>query len=391
MCSATSFVRCFQNVTNMDTPFQFANPVTGKYFVGRKSDCAALADMISQGRSVAVWGPPKSGKMSVLRQTLQDMKQPGRDTLLCIVDMTTLHDAGAFVRKFVSMLVSTAEKGNAAGMAGSVARHLQGSSLAGICGDTFGLDDALALTDKDIDLAAELPFALAEDGMARMVVVLKEFQNIGTGRGELFMKSLERAMASHEASSQCSFVFMGSRPNAMAEIFLRRKFFWRQVSVMPLSMISDAEISDHVLRGFSAGGKVIERSLLQDVCRMFRNEMWYINHFFFICDSLSKGYISELTVSDALSCLIAVHEPRFRAVMDDLTGFQRSMLKAVLDGHVKFSATDVIEKYRLNSSANVKRLKDALMKKEVMMFNDKDEPEIEDPLFEYWLRRFYFK
>ena len=30
------------------------------------------------------------------------------------------------------------------------------------------------------------------------------------------------------------------------------------------------------------------------------------------------------------------------------------------------------------------------MKKEVIMFNDKDEPVIQDPLFEYWLRKFYF-
>ena len=57
---------------------------------------------------------------------------------------------------------------------------------------------------------------------------------------------------------------------------------------------------------------------------------------------------------------------------------------------MKFSTTEVIDKYRLNSSANVKRLKDALMKKEVIMFNDKDEPVIQDPLFEYWLRKFYF-
>lgn len=144
------------------------------------------------------------------------------------------------------------------------------------------------------------------------------------------------------------------------------------------------------MKGFVAGGKVLDRDLLQGVIRMFRNNIWYINHFFFICDSLSKGYISELTLNDALAGMISVHEPRFVSIMDDLTGFQERLLKAVLDGNVKFSTTEVIDKYRLNSSANVKRLKDALMKKEVIMFNDKDEPVIQDPLFEYWLRKFYF-
>lgn len=78
--------------------------------------------------------------------------------------------------------------------------------------------------------------------------------------------------------------------------------------------------------------------------------------------------------------MVSANLPRFKAIMDDLTGFQERFLKAVLDGNVKFSTTEVIENYRLNSSANVKRLKEALMKKEVLSFNDKDEPSVQDPL-----------
>jgi hypothetical protein len=66
-------------------------------------------------------------------------------------------------------------------------------------------------------------------------------------------------------------------------------------------------------------------------------------------------------------------------------------MRAVLDGVVRFSASEVIEKYELNSSANVRRVKDALKKKEVITFNEKDEPEILDPLFEYWLEKHFFE
>ena len=92
----------------------------------------------------------------------------------------------------------------------------------------------------------------------------------------------------------------------------------------------------------------------------------------------------------ALKILVSIHEPRFISIMNDLTGFQISLLKATLDGVVRFSSFDVIEKYSLNSSANVRRVKDALKKKEVLTFNDKDEPVILDPLFEYWLGKYYF-
>ena len=88
--------------------------------------------------------------------------------------------------------------------------------------------------------------------------------------------------------------------------------------------------------------------------------------------------------------LISIHEPRFMAIVNDLTDHQLSLLRAVLDGVVKFSASDVIEKYHLNSSANVRRVKDALKKKEVITFNEKDEPVVLDPLFEYWIGKYYF-
>ena len=118
--------------------------------------------------------------------------------------------------------------------------------------------------------------------------------------------------------------------------------------------------------------------------------MWYMNHFISICDTLTRGYINEAVLMDALKMLISIHEPHFQSIVDDLTDHQLSLVKAVLDGVVRFSASEVIEKYALNSSANVRRVKDALKKKEVLTFNEKDEPEILDPLFEYWLENYFF-
>ena len=94
---------------------------------------------------------------------------------------------------------------------------------------------------------------------------------------------------------------------------------------------------------------------------------------------------------EALKVIISIHEPRFNSIVNDLTDHQLSLLRAVLDGEVKFSSSEVIEKYHLNSSANVRRVKDALKKKEVITFNEKDEPVIIDPLFEYWVSNHFFE
>jgi len=78
-------------------------------------------------------------------------------------------------------------------------------------------------------------------------------------------------------------------------------------------------------------------------------------------------------------------------IMGNLTTHQVNLLRATLDGVIRFSSAEVIRQYGLNSSANVKRVKDALMKKEVLMFDEDERPIIIDPLFEYWLRKYYFE
>ena len=176
----------------------------------------------------------------------------------------------------------------------------------------------------------------------------------------------------------------------MHEIFGVKRWFWRKVERVHLAPVETKEIIDHVVRGFLVTGKVIDRDLLLGVCRLFRDNIWYINHFSAICDSLTRGYIMEPTLNEALSSLLAVHEPRFVATMNDLTTFQVSLLRAILEGNTRFSSAEVIRQYGLNSSANVRRLKDALCKKEIVIFDENENPTLLDPLFEYWVRRFYF-
>ena len=221
--------------------------------------------------------------------------------------------------------------------------------------------------------------------------ILDEFQNImRTEDGEKVLKIFEQVLKEQE-DPQCSFIFSGSMINAMKEIFSVKRFFYRQVEHFPLRTVDGKVIVEHIVRGFLSGGKVVDRELLDGACVLFRNSLCYMNHFAAICDYMSKGYITEPVLVDSLGKLISIHEPRFKATMNDMTTFQLGLLSAILDGHTRFSSAEVINKYGLNSSANVRRIKDALMKKEVISFDEKDEPHFEDPLFEYWAERYFFE
>ena len=207
-------------------------------------------------------------------------------------------------------------------------------------------------------------------------------------------KIMETQMRERDRSEQYQAVYVmtGAMVNAMKFIFEEQRFFYRQVNHVAFTPVDEKEIIEHIVKGFLNGmGKSFDRNLAMGACELFKCNLWYMNHLAAICDALSKGFVTENMLTDALNSMISVHEPRFISIVNDLTDHQLSLMKAVLDGVVKFSASDVIEKYHLNSSANVRRVKDALKKKEVITFNEKDEPVVLDPLFEYWIRRYYFE
>lgn len=377
----------------MDKPFVYDNYVTGRSFVGRKTDCNILGNLLEAGEHVVMYDSPKSGKMSVIQQTLFNLRSKGKQFIVIHVNMFNVRTIRDFLIKYgtavIRPLFSTAEEYSEV-----ISTYLEGTHFA-FDPERFAVaEEVVSLTGgpdaDDIEKMFRLPFRLAADKGVTFYVIMEEFQNLMNDDDyERALKIMEKVLA--EKAGNVSVIFTGSRVNAMKSIFAERKFFYRQVEYLPLQKVDDAEIAEYIVRGFMISGKVVERELIMGACELFRGQMWYLNHFISICDNLTKGYINEGILLQALKSLISIHEPRFMSIVNDLTDHQLSLVRATLDGVKRFSASDVIEKYSLNSSANVRRVKDALKKKEVLTFDEKDEPVILDPLLEYWLNKYYFE
>lgn len=376
----------------MDRPFVYDKYVTDKCFVGRKYDCTILGNLLDCGENVVMYEPPKSGKMSVIQQTLFNLRSKGKQFMAIHFNMFNVRILNDFLVKFGSAVIrpmySTADE-----YAQVISKYLADTHFV-FDYERFSIADEVVSLNwevdmNDVEMMFRLPFRLAEEKNIPYYITMEEFQNIMNDKNyDDALKVMEKVLA--EKNHSVSYIFTGSRVNAMKFIFAEKKYFYRQVEHLPLQKVDNAEITEHIIRGFRIGGKVVERELIMGACDLFRGQMWYLNHFTAICDNLTKGYINEGTLMQALKTLLAIHEPRFMSIIDDLTDHQLSLLRAVLDGVTKFSASDIIEKYALNSSANVRRVKDALKKKEVITFNDKDEPVVLDPLFEYWVGKHYF-
>lgn len=380
----------------MEYPFVYDKYVTGRNYVGRKSECNALSNLLDSGENISIYEPQKSGKMSTVQQTLFNMRMAGRQFLVGQVSLFNVRTIEDFLLKFGSSVIrpisSTPEE-----YKDLISRHLDGTHFVFDASRFASCDEVISLNwapdRNDIEQMLRLPYRIARERGMTYFMIIEEFQSLlHTDEHEEVFEILETIFAERDKSDKASasYILLGSLVNAMKYIFEEKKWFYRQVEHLPLCPVEDREIIEHVVKGFSMGGKVIDRDLVLGACRLFRGDLWYLNHFTAICDSKSKGFINEGILMDALKSMISIHEPRFQTMVNDLTDHQLSLMRAILDGVVKFSSSDVIEKYRLNSSANVRRVKDALKKKEIITFNEKDEPVILDPLFEYWIGKYYF-
>ena len=382
----------------MEEAFVYSKPVTGRYFIDRRGDCAALANLLAAGEHVAILGAPKTGKMSLLQQVLQEQKLAGKRFLVAEADLLSVRTQRDFLLALGESVLRAF--GSTPGeYTRAIKQFLPETHFVFDQRSYADADRVLSLSwdidDRDVDALLNLPFNLALDRDTRLYLVFKNFDSIvNVAEWEPLLHRFEgvlRDAASRLEPSRCTVVFVGGRLNAMRELFVRRRFFHRQAERFTPSPIDEKYIIEYINKNMLARGKVIDKNLLFGVCKLFRCQMWYINHFCAVCDHLSKGYIMEPVMLEGLESLLGIHEPRFEAAMNDLTTFQVSLLRAIMDGHTRFSSAEVIRSYGLNSSANVKRLKDALEKKELVWFDDKDDPHVIDPLFEYWLSSRYFR
>lgn len=374
----------------------YSKYVTGKGNIGRKTEARAIANLLGQGENIVIYEAPKTGKTSLVQQAFFNMKSSGADFVSAGVSLLNVRTLRDLATRLGSEVLHAAY-GSPQDYSPIVEALLPGTHFVfdpqryADCGEILSLN--WELDQDDLKAALSLPYRAARKCGRKIYVLLDEFQNIMlTEDGDRACRLMEEVFRELDAEDKAaaSYIFTGSKVNAMHEIFGTKKYFFRQAERVKIGEIDTREIIDHVIRGLLASGKVIDRDLLLGVCKLFRNNICYINHFSAICDSLTKGYIMEPILNEALSTIVSIHEPRFIATMEDLTTFQVSLLRAVLDGQTKFTSSDVIEQYALNSSANVRRLRDALCKKEIITFSDNGVPSVIDPLFEYWARRYYF-
>src|SRR4051794_23191974 len=238
-------------------PFVYSHPIAPDDVIDRDDETRQLLTAAVGGHYTRLYAPRKYGKTSLLRRVLRDAdRREGMIPILVdLYGVLSLSDVTVrFERAYARQL-----KGK---MRARVEEFLQSTGL-GLSLGALGVSARLQIEPRTDPLPAlhallDLPLRLEEGGGFRALIVLDEFQDVTK------VKQMDALLRSHIQfqGEVASFVFAGSEPGLMRELFEdRERPLYGQAVPMRLERLADADISAYIAGRFRESGRSVGDAL----------------------------------------------------------------------------------------------------------------------------------
>lgn len=165
--------------------------------------------------------------------------------------------------------------------------------------------------------------------------------------------------------------------------------FYKFGDILFLEKIPKEDWIEFIGRKFSEIGKDISEELCGMIADRMKNHPYYTQQLSQQVWFRTETTVSAEVVNEAFSDMIGQLSLLFANIIDTLTPRQINFLLAVADGITNFSSKEVLMKYQLGTSANIKNLKKATTEKDLIDILPGNRIELQDPVFEYWLKHIY--
>ncbi|MDR0939682.1 MAG: ATPase [Mediterranea sp.] len=378
----------------METPFLYGRIAENENFTDRDSEVEFLVRNFESLINTIIISPRRWGKTSLVNKAARILREKEADVLICQVDIFNCRTEEEFYTAFANAVLRSAATAWEEFVRG-VKKYL--GQLAPIVsmsdeGQTYEFSFGLSFKDANLsyDEILDLPQTIANDKGKKVIVCIDEFQNINEyGDSPAFQRKLRAHWQKHSSVAYCLY---GSKRHMLLDIFNSYNMpFYKFGDILFLQKIKKEEWIPFISRRFADTGKRIAPELSGLIADKMRNHPYYTQQ-------LSQQ-VWLRTPPDA-ECTLAIVEEAFRALIDQLsllfanivdalTPRQIGFLLAVADGVTNFSSREVLERYKLGTSSNIKNLRNATLEKDLIDLLPGGRIEMQDPAFEYWLKHVY--
>jgi len=373
----------------MSAPFIYGRIADSNNFTDREKETEHLIQNFKNLTNTVIISPRRWGKTSLVKKTAEIISKREPTIIVCQVDIFNCRTQEQFYSAYANAILkatSTTWEKVITGAKKYLGRFAPNISFSDN-GQTYEISFGIDFKDKtfSFDEILNLPQKIAEDLKKQVVVCIDEFQNINNYEDTLgFQQKLRSHWQLHNKVCYCLY---GSKRHMLLSIFADYSMpFYKFGDILFLEKIKRDDWVKFISKRFQATGKKISPELCGKIADAMKNHPYYTQQLSQQIWLRTEKECTQDILDTALSALVDQLSLLFTNIIDSLTPKQISFLYAIAAGESNFSSKEVLKKYDLGTSANIKNLRNATLEKDLIDLLPNNQIVIQDPVFERWLK-----
>jgi hypothetical protein len=347
-------------------PFKFGEVVTGKLFTNREEEIKKLQQNFLSTQNTIIISPRRYGKSSLVKEAARRFRDSEKEYIFCFLDLMNVYSEEEFYNTFATKILKAGST-KVEELLQSAKNFIKGARITINAGTgepavEFGLN----YIRDNVESILNLPQLLTERKKKKYIICIDEFQNISRFEGHQKLQGRLRSIWQHHVNT--GYVLYGSNQSLMTDFFHETNMpFYRFGEIIYLNRIKAEKLKKFLTDTFSSSDKELPSDICDKVVEIVENHPYYLQQFARNIWLLSGKKVNHSIFDEALKALVAENTNFYNEILENLTNYQVSFLKALLKKETKLYSSHVINNYKLGSSANVKRLYNAFLDKGIIV------------------------
>lgn len=376
----------------MEAPFIFGKIADKNNFTDRSDEIERLITNFNSGVNTTIISPRRWGKSSLVLKAAEKIEKENDAIKVCFIDVFDSRTEEQFYHSFAKEILKvTAGKLEEIG---DFAKRFIGKLLPKISFSPDNMQDISLVLDwqeleRDPGDILDLGEKIAKEKGIKLIICLDEFQGVADyPKSKAFQKRLRSRFQKHQNVSYCLY---GSKRHMMMEIFTKQSMpFYKFGDLMFLEKISVENWVPFIQHHFEKSKKKIGAAEAEMIANLVECHPYYVQQLAQMSWLRTKTACKKSTILEAHDTLMMQLSLLFQNITSDLSNTQLNFLHAMLAGETKMSSKKVLDQYRLGTSANIVRIKQALANKEILdLFSNV--VSFTDPVYKAWLTKYHFR
>jgi uncharacterized protein len=375
-----------------NSPFRFGMLVGGEAFTNRIEEQLWIKQRFEAGTNTMLISPRRWGKSSLVEYVAKQVEKSNDKIIFVFIDLYNVRTEQEFYDVFAQQIIKSTSNGLEESLK-SIKSFLKmvipklsiNPDPTSEISVSFDFEEAKKNSSEILNLAE----TIATHKKKKIILCIDEFQNINFFDSKSsFQKKLR---ANWQKNKNVSFCLYGSKRHLLMDFFTKPSMpFYQFGDVLFLEKISEKYWVPFIVNHFKKTKKEIAKELALQIAHLMKNHPCFVQQFSQAVWFRTSKVCTAKIIQNALDNSLQQYSMLFQKNVDELSNTQLYFLKALCNNEVALSSAKILQKYQLGTSANIIKIKMALLDKEMINTNGSI-IDIANPLFELWLKKCYFR